>query len=465
MAQPILMPKLGQTVEEASIVKWHAKEGDAVKKGDVLFEIETDKAVLEAESFYDGILLKVIVPEDVMVPVSSVVAYVGEKGEKVPDAAAAAAPPPAPVAPAKAEPVAKPEPEAAPVAPGPGPSAAPAVALPPPVAPAAPAVKAPARPAAPVAAQRLFMSPRAKALVRKCVIDPAGITGTGPNGRIVEKDVQAYLDTTGYGNLRITPAAKRLAAAEGIDILRVRGTGVAGRIMVHDVERVVAEKPKRMNKMRQIIADRLTQSFTGTPHFYVSVSADMTDLMVYRQELKAGGASFTVTDFILEAVILSLKEFPALNSFTDGTNVMWRGTVDLGMAVSLQEGLVVPAIRNAEDLSLAELHDRARDLAARARDNKLMPDEMTGSSFTVSNMGMLGVEDFNAIINPGEAAILAVASTIERPAVKDGQVVIRQMMKMTLSVDHRIVDGAMAAEFVNAVKAKLEDLELWKSLT
>ena len=453
MAQTVIMPKLGQATEESTIVKWHKKEGDAVKKGDILFEMETDKAVLEAESFFEGTLLKVLVREGETVPVNVPVAFIGKPGEALP--AVTAIPAPAP----QARPqgaggggqeagVARQEP--------PRPAAVAAVPVTKPSAPVA---------AAPLAPARLFISPRAKALAEARTIDPSPIRGSGPNGRITEADVRAYLDAHHYDQLRISPSAKKLAAKEKIDILKVKGTGAGGRIMVHDVERVMAERPRTMSKMRQVIARRLTESFTGTPHFYVTVSVDMTDLMAFRQELKARGTDYTVTDFILEAVILSLKEIPAVNSATDGVTTRWRGAVDLGVAVSLDDGLVVPVIRSAEDLSLQELHDAAKALAAKAREGKLLPDEMTGGSFTISNMGMLNVENFHAIINPGESAILAVASALPTPAVKDGQIKVRTLMKITLSTDHRLVDGATGAAFVNAVKSKLEDVELWKSLT
>jgi len=197
----------------------------------------------------------------------------------------------------------------------------------------------------------------------------------------------------------------------------------------------------------------------------LAVAADMTGLLAYRQDLKNLGHSYTVTDFILEAVIMALREYPVVNSVSDGRTIRWHGSVDLGMAVALDDGLVVPVIRNAQDLGMQELHDTAKTLAGKAREGKLTPDEMTGSTFTVSNMGMLDVDSFHAIINPGEAAILAVASTRERPVARNGKVEIRSMMNLTLSVDHRIVDGSLAAEFVNAIRKKLEDVELWKSLT
>ena len=458
MADAVILPKMGQTVEEASIVKWHKSEGDGVAKGDILFEIETDKAVLEVESFYAGTLLKVLVQENVVVPVSTTVAFIGEKGEKVPDSVPAPVAAQAPVEVEKPVEARTPQAEERKFVP------VQAAAL----APAAPTPVAPVAPVAPPVAARVFISPRARALARRMVINPNVIRGTGPNGRIVgrivEKDVLSYLDTMEYHKLRISPAAKKLAAVEKIDILTLRAEG-GGRIMVGDVKRRLAERPKPMSKMRRIISKRLSESFREVPHFYATVSVDMTDLLIFRKELKDSGAVYSVTDFILEAVIMSLQEFPPLNSSTDGESVSWKGNVDLGMAVGLDEGLVVPVIRNAAELNMGELHDVVKDLAARARSGKLLPDEMTGSSFTVSNMGMLDVDNFNAIINPGESAILAVASTRETPVVVDGKVVVRSIMKITLSVDHRIVDGVTGVLFANAVKAKLEDPELWKMLT
>ncbi|MEI6218746.1 MAG: dihydrolipoamide acetyltransferase family protein, partial [bacterium] len=306
---------------------------------------------------------------------------------------------------------------------------------------------------------------RAARLAREKVIDPSPVKGSGPHGRIVERDVIAYLDKRGYAGLRVTPAALKQAAREKIDILSVKGSGINGKIGIADIERSLSERPRPMSKMRQTIAQRLTQSFTTTPHIYVTVEADMTDLMAFRAVLKEKGLSYTVTDFIIKSVVASLVEFPDVNSSTDGKSVRWHSSVNLGLAVSVEKGLVVPVVSDAQDLSLPELHDRAAELAVKARDGKLMPEEMSGGTFTISNMGMLNVENFCAIINPGESAILAVASAVKKPIVKDEMIVARTMMKMTLSADHRIVDGALAARFVNSIKTKLEDIELWKTLT
>jgi pyruvate dehydrogenase E2 component (dihydrolipoamide acetyltransferase) len=297
------------------------------------------------------------------------------------------------------------------------------------------------------------------------VIDPSRIAGSGPGGRVIEKDVKTYLDAKGYSRLRISPAAKQLAAKEKLDVLAIQSTGDLGRISVADVQRALAERPKPMSKMRQVIAHRLTQSVVTAPHFFVTVEVDMSELVKFRAQLKEKGAPYTVTDIIAQAVVLTLKEFPEVNSVTEGKSTRWNSHVHLGVAVSLEQGLVVPAIRNADELTLAELNARAKELADKARAGKLTPDEMTGSTFTISNMGMLDVESFTAIINPGESAILAVSSTLQKPVVREGKVVVRSIMKMTLSADHRIIDGAMAARFVNAIKQKLEDVELWKLLT
>jgi pyruvate dehydrogenase E2 component (dihydrolipoamide acetyltransferase) len=311
---------------------------------------------------------------------------------------------------------------------------------------------------------RFKISPRAAALARDCIIDPTKITGTGPEGRVVEKEVNAYLAAMGYDELRITPAAKELAAKENIDLLSVRPSD-RDRITVADVERAIAEKPKTMSKMRQVIAQCLQQSIVTAPHFFVTVEVDMTDLSTFRAQLKEHGTPYTITDFISQAVVLTLKEFPTVNSSTDGKTIRWHSHVHLGLAVSLEQGLVVPVIRNADELTFAELNARSKELADKARAGKLMPDEMSDGTFTISNMGMLDVENFTAIINPGESAILAVSSTMKKAVVRNNKVVVRSIMKMTLSSDHRIIDGALAARFTNAIKAKLEDIELWKRST
>ena len=457
MSQTIIFPKLGQTMEEGAIVKWLKREGDPVAKGDILFEIETDKANLEVESFFEGTLIKILVREGLTVPVNTVVGFVGTPGEKLPEAI----PVPAMTETEgrKAEDGGrkteggsetlstqnqKPEPKNEPTlstlhlppfsTPTPSPSAKPLV------------------------------SPRAKALIRDSAISAASIRGSGPNGRVTEKDVRSYLDARNYNDIRITPAAKQRAREKGVDILAVRGSGDAGRIMIEDVERAIRRLPKPLNRMRQTIARRLTESKQTIPHFYVTVTADVTELMAFRAALKARNVVYSVNDFVLAAVAQALDDFPAVNSSTDGRSVAWRGDVDLGMAVNVENGLVVPVIRAAQRLSLAELRDRSRALAEKARTGRLTPDEMTGSGFTISNMGMLDVDHFAAIINPGESGILAVGSAREAPAVVNGQLAVRTRMCLTLSADHRVVDGALAAKFINAIKSRIEDVPRWRGL-
>jgi pyruvate dehydrogenase E2 component (dihydrolipoamide acetyltransferase) len=439
MATPIIMPKFGQMTEESTIVEWFKKEGDTVAKGDLLFAVETDKSVMEVESFEEGTLIKIAVKTGISVPVQSVVGFLGKPGEPIPEMAAPALQ-----------------------------AATPSPAKPLPVSPARPQIGAPVPVAAatPVAASApaLFrISPRARALARDSVIDPSRLQGTGPDGRVVEKDVRAYLLKAGYDRLRITPAAKRLAAKEEIDLLSIKSED--GRIDLVEVERAVAEKPVPMSKMRQVIAQRLATSMATAPHWYCSVSADMGNVIAVRAVLKQTGVKVSINDFIAFASVAALKEFPAFNSTTDGKSLRWSSRVHLGVAVSLDEGLVVPVIRSADGMTLAEIGARSAELAAKARAGKLSPDEMSGSTFTISNLGMLEVENFAAIINLGEAGILAVSSIIEKPVVQNGQIVIRPMMKMTVSSDHRLIDGATAARFINAIKKRLEDLEAWKSLT
>ena len=449
MATPIIMPKFGQMTEESAIVEWLKKEGDTVAKGDILFTVETDKSVMDVESFEAGTLLKIAVKPGVSVPVQSTVGFLGKPGEAVP---VVTAPPPAAPKPAVAEPVRAVA--SAPVASSP--TAPPVVA--------APVAVASAPAPAPATSALFRISPRAAVLAKRSVIDTKAIKGSGPEGRIIERDVKQYLESRGYAKLRISPAAKELAAKEGLDVLNL-AVGEGGRITTAEVQRAVAEKPKPMSKMRQIIGQRLTQSIVTQPHFYCTVSVDMTDLIAYRNQLKAAGAAYTVTDFISQAVVLCLLEFPGVNSSTDGKTTRWHSQVNLGLAVSIEGGLVVPVIRNAGQLTLTEISATAKQLADKARAGKLSPDEMTGGTFSISNMGMLNVENFSAIINTGEGAILAVASTMKQPVVRDDKIVIRQIMKMTLSVDHRLIDGALGAQFINAIKTKLEDIELWKRLT
>jgi pyruvate dehydrogenase E2 component (dihydrolipoyllysine-residue acetyltransferase) len=406
MVHQILMPRPGQMTEECVLVAWHKREGDPVARGDVLFEIETDKAVMDVEAFDEGVLLRRCVEEGQTVPVNTVCAYVGAPGEAIPDCTAPAA---------LATPV-----EATPAA-----EAAPVEALR--AAAGATAVSATPEPARPHGA-RLRISPRASRLAAEAGLDPGTLHGSGPDARILERDVRAAI-------------AARDAAG--------------GAPPGPEAEPDEAVRP--LSRMRRTIAQRLTQSWTSTPHFTVTVGVDMSAVLALRTELEAGAGILSVTDFVLLATARSLAEFPDVNSRTDGTSVWPRRRVHLGLAVALPAGLVVPVIRDADRCTLRELHERSAALVQAARDGTLAPDEMTGSTFTVSNLGMFGVDEFSAIINPGEAAILAVASAVATPvAIGDG-LAVRPIMKLTLSADHRLVDGELAARFLSAVRRRLED--------
>ena len=428
MATKIPVPRLGQSEETVTIQSWKVKEGDVIKKGDVLFDVETDKAVLDVESQFEGTVLKILVPAGKEVPVLCTGLIVGNPGEDISALVAEAAAPP----------------KAAPAAPAPK-AAAPAPA-------AAPAKKP--------------VSPRARAFAKDYLIDLSKVPGTGGDvGRVTEKDVKDYLETSGYNAKKITPAALNVARENKLELLSLNGSGEGGRITLADVKDAVAELPKPMSTMRKVIARRLSESKHVMPHFYVTVSIDMSAVKAKRAALKKQNISISVNVFIAKAVALALKEFPNINAECIGDAVVHKTKVNLGIAVSLDNGLVVPVIRNADRKALDELADEIAEQAGKARSGKLTPEDMSGGSFTISNMGMMNVENFCAIINPGESGILAVSSAIPTPVVdKEGNIVVRDMMKITLSGDHRIVDGSEGAKFVNAVKAKLENAALWDSL-
>ncbi len=456
MATKIPIPKLGQSEETVTIASWTVKEGATVKKGDVLFEVETDKAVLEVESQFEGTILKIVTKAGVEVPVMTTAAIIGEPGEAIPADMLAAAPAAAP-APA---PVAAPTPAAAPAK-----AAAPAASAAAPVAAAVPApvAAAPAPKAAP--AKKTKPSPRARKFASEYLVDINKIPGTGGGvSRVTEQDVKNYLETSGYNAKKITPVALELAKKEKLEMLNLEGTGESGRITIQDVKDAAAEKPQEMSTMRKIIAQRLQQSKQTIPHFYVTVSIDMGVILAKRKQLKNEGINISVNAFIVKAAALALKDLPMVNAITDGNAVIRRSKVNVGVAVSVPNGLLVPVIRNTDKKGLDEIQAETAEYAEKARTGKISPDQLKGGTFTISNMGMMNLENFIAIVNPGESAILAVSSTVPTAVVRNGEIVARDMMKVTLSCDHRIIDGALGAEFVNVLKNKLEDAALWDSL-
>jgi pyruvate dehydrogenase E2 component (dihydrolipoamide acetyltransferase) len=429
MARPILMPKPGQMTEECVLTTWLKKEGDVVRKGDIVFEIETDKSAMEVEAFDEGVLLRQLVAEGQAVPVNAVCGWIGQPGEVVPDAPAVPAPAAAAAAPTPASP--------------PAAVAAPTQAA----APTPAAVPAAAEPAA---GARMRISPRAARAAADAGIDPRTVTGTGPEGRIVERDVAAAVAA------RTAAPAAAIPAPTSVPVATVAPIAPVVPLPVTPVDG--EEEPRPLSRMRRTIAARLTSSWQTTPHFTVTVAVDVTRVLALRAELKAAGTNLTVTDFVLSATAQTLAEFPDVNSRTDGISVLPRRRVHLGVAVSVPAGLVVPVIRDADRLSLGQLHERAASLAATARDGSIAVDDLAGSTFTVSNLGMFGVEEFSAIINPGEAAILAVASAMPTPVAIDDGIAVRSIMRLTLSADHRLVDGETGARFLNAIRRRLEDV-------
>ncbi len=454
MATPILMPKPGQMTEECTLILWRKAVGDPVTRGDVLFEIETDKSSMEVETFEEGVLLAQLVAEGDTAPVNAVCGWIGQAGEAVPETPPNPAPEPTtePAAPSAPEPAQQAAPAAAPTAP----AAAPEVLA---AAPSAPA----AVPPTPTPGGKLRISPRASRLAAQAGIDPRIVTGTGPDGRIVERDIQAAIDAGPAPTPTATPSASAATAPAAAPAAAAPAASAAPAgvpIAVPPVEG--EEEPRPMSRMRRTIAERLAGSWQTAPHFTVTVAADVSRVLALRSELKAEGTNLTVTDFVLAATAQTLAEFPDVNSRTDGALVYPRRRVHLGIAVSVPAGLVVPVVRDADRVTILELHDRAAALAGAAREGTIAVDDLTGSTFTVSNLGMFGVEEFSAIINPGEAAILAVSSAIATPVVIDGGIGIRQVMKLTLSADHRLVDGELGARFLNALRRRLEDVRAFR---
>ncbi|MEA2012756.1 MAG: dihydrolipoamide acetyltransferase family protein [Verrucomicrobiota bacterium] len=447
MATLVPIPKLGQSEETVTIVNWLVKEGDPIKKGDILFEVETDKAVLEVESQFEGILLKIVTGEDEEVPVMSTACVLGEAGEEIPEIPKIEIKPEPKAqktpAPKKTEKTKKTVAESAKI----------------------PSQKIEIPKDISSEPQRKFVSPRAKKFSENLLINLNDVTPTGVNNRVVEQDVKDYLTRIGYDGIKITPTAKEKALLEKLSLAEIEATGIGGRIVLNDVFTAMKERPQEMTKMRKIIASRLQQSKQIIPHFYVTASIDMTELLALRKKLKKSGFALSVNDFIIMASAMSLKEHPAVNSVSDGSSVKWNSHVNIGVAVNLDAGLVVPVIRDADKMAMDELHAVVRETVSAARDGKLSPDGMKGGTFTISNMGMMNVENFAAIINPGEGAILAVSSAIPTPVADDNRkVVVRDIMKVTVSADHRTIDGVKAAFFVNSIKKKLEDLAYWDNL-
>jgi pyruvate dehydrogenase E2 component (dihydrolipoamide acetyltransferase) len=408
MAEIIRMPKLSDTMTEGVVAEWHKKVGDIVENGELLAEIETDKATMEFESFQDGVLLHIGVDKGGTAPVDSVLCIVGEKGEDFAELLADSASP---------EPQASPEPAPA-AAPVPAPTPAPAPA------PVAASTPSPAPAPAPVSSNgRVKASPLAKKLAEDRGLSLGLIPGSGEGGRIVKRDVEAFV---GGGS----------SAANAVE--RFTEVGVS--------------------QMRKTIARRLAESKFTAPHFYLSLTMDMDAAMTARKALNDRGPHrVSFNDMVVKAVAMALKNHPAVNSSWLEDRIRYNEHVHIGVAVAVEDGLLVPVVRHANAKSFAEIGVEVREFAQKAKDKKLQPSDWEGNTFTISNLGMFGIEDFTAIINPPDACILAIGGIQSVPVVRDGAVVPGHTMKVTLSCDHRVVDGATGAAFLNEVKQNLEN--------
>ena len=419
MATNILMPALSPTMTEGNLARWLKQEGDRIKAGDVIAEIETDKATMEVEAVDEGILGRILVPAGTQaVKVNDVIAVLVEAGEAVPTAGAA--------------------PKAA---------AAPA-ATPAPVA--GPAAAAPASVAAPASSDRVFASPLARRMAAQAGVDISKIAGSGPNGRIVKADVDAALSRGP------APAAAATPAATPAPVAAPRPAAPVAITAPHTAV------PN--SSMRKVIARRLAESKATIPHFYVSTDVEIDALLKIRADLNArspkdgpGAYKLSVNDLVIKATAVTLRRFPNVNAMWTEDAILQLHEVDISVAVSIPDGLITPIVKNADIKGLAAISNEMKDLAARAKSGKLKPEEFQGGGFSISNMGMYGVKDFAAIINPPQAGILAVSAGEQRPVVKNGALAIATVMTLTLSVDHRVIDGALAAEFLQALKRNIED--------
>jgi pyruvate dehydrogenase E2 component (dihydrolipoamide acetyltransferase) len=417
MATYIEMPKLSDTMTEGTVVKWRKNEGDKVETGDVLAEIETDKATMEMEAFDDGILHKHLVAAGAKAPVGSKIALLLAKGEKPP--AEGAAIPESPKAQAAKSDTIAPE----------GSTEASVSKS------ASAAASTPA-----TAGGRVKASPLAKKIAKEKGVELSALSGTGPGGRIVAKDVEGA--PAGGSS---APAAK--AAAPAPVAATPAGAG---------------DQKIALSGMRRVIAERLLTSKTTIPHFYLNIEVDAAPLMKFRAEANAaseaaGGPKFTVNDFVLKAVIAAAVKVPAVNASFAGDSIIQYGNVQLSVAVAVEEGLVTPVIREAQKKSLREISESVKDLATRARSKKLKPDEYAGGTITVSNLGSYGIESFSAIINPPQSLIISVGAIVKKPVVnaKD-EIVVGQRMFIGLSADHRVVDGAVGAQYLAELRKLVE---------
>lgn len=469
MAEIIIMPKLGFNMNEGKLVQWYKSEGEEITKGEPLFSVETDKTNMDIEATSDGVVKKLLIGEGDQIPVTLPIAVIGSADEDVSaavaDAKAQLAAGGADVADAEEEPA------------------------------AAEKAETPAEAKAPAEAPKtsdgvIRITPRARRVAAEndLAIENLAIEGTGWQGGICEKDILEYLASN---KVKATPVAAAMAKAEGIDLAGIKGSGVNGKIMKEDVEKALAASKKTAAAaaaeeapagageitpdgkeigekvpyagVRKVIGDRLAESKFTAPHLYFTQKVNMEDVLALRKKVnEVQDKKTSVTDFIAKAVIMTLKKYPEMNSSLVGETIERYRSINLGIAVASPTGLIVPNIKNSQDMSVVEISKASTPLFDKARAGKLAVDEYAGGTFTISNLGMFGIENFTAIINPPEVGILSISSTKDEPFVvtkEDGtkEIQIKPMMNIQLTVDHRIIDGLLAAQFVTNVKNLLEN--------
>ena len=414
MAEVIYMPKLSDTMTEGVVASWLKNVGDAVKSGELLAEIETDKATMEFESFYDGVLLHIGVETGKAAPVNALLAIIGQAGEDISSFLNAA--------PVAAEPAKTEEVKAAPVVETPAPKPVPAPAP----------VSAPKSAPKPITSNdRVYASPLAKKLAEEKGIDLQYVAGSGENGRIVKRDVDHYM-----------PHPNGVSAFAG------NSAGLTTE--------TYTDEP--ISQMRKTIARRLAESKFTAPHFYLTLDIDMDNAMAFRTSVNATeGYKISFNDIVVKAVALSLRKHPTVNSSWMGDFIRRNQHVNIGVAVAVEDGLLVPVVRFADTKGFMQISAEVKDFAGRAKEKKLQPADWEGNTFTISNLGMFGIESFTAIVNPPDSCILAVGGIKEVPVVKNGQVVPGNVMKVTLSCDHRVVDGASGSAFLQTFKNYMEN--------
>jgi pyruvate dehydrogenase E2 component (dihydrolipoamide acetyltransferase) len=432
MATIVQLPRLSDTMEEGVIAKWHIKPGDKVKRGQLIAEIETDKATMEFESFDAGVVLELVAAEGQTLKIGSPIAVFGQPGEDPKAATAGASQPAAPAKPASAPPAASTSEDEADEAEADAEVGASREAdAPLAAAPKAGAAKAPKAATTNGAAstraadERIAASPLARRLAREHGVELGSITGSGPRGRIVKDDVERAAAASAR------PAATAAPASRGDTVLE-------------------------LSQMRKAIARRMSQANAEIPHFYLTIVIDMDRVAAMRDELAAAEIKVSYNDFLILACAKALRVHPEINAYWNGTTIVRRGDVHVGIAVALDDGLVVPVVRHADTLSLSKIAETARDLGTRARARTLEVSALSGSTFSISNLGMFGIEAFAAVVNPGEGAILAVGGIADEAVVKDGQLAIGKRMRVTLSCDHRVMDGATGAKFLATLRAMIE---------